>query len=62
MGYEMLGGKLVRVRQVHGAAVLAAPSVAPDSEADALWCHRDDGPCVVGVLTARPDILERLDD
>jgi polyphenol oxidase len=43
---------LVRVRQVHGAAVLRAGEVGEDSEADALWCHRDDGPCVVGVLTA----------
>ena len=43
---------LVRVRQVHGAAVLRATAVTEDSEADALWCHRDDGPCVVGVLTA----------
>ncbi|MEM9456152.1 MAG: peptidoglycan editing factor PgeF [Myxococcota bacterium] len=43
---------LVRVRQVHGADVLRARHVGPDSEADALWCHRDDGPCVVGVLTA----------
>lgn len=43
---------LVRVRQVHGTEVLHASAVGPDSEADALWCHRDDGPCVVGVLTA----------
>lgn len=43
---------LVRVRQVHGAAVLQARDVGQGSEADALWCHRDDGPCVVGVLTA----------
>lgn len=43
---------LVRVRQVHGADVLRARDVGLDSEADALWCHRDDGPCVVGVLTA----------
>lgn len=43
---------LVRVRQVHGAAVLRAGEVVEGSEADALWCHRDDGPCVVGVLTA----------
>ncbi|MCA9648688.1 MAG: peptidoglycan editing factor PgeF [Myxococcales bacterium] len=44
--------QLVRVKQVHGAAVLRASEVGPDREADALWCHRDDGPCVVGVLTA----------
>lgn len=43
---------LVCVRQVHGAAVLRADRVGEGSEADALWCHRDDGPCVVGVLTA----------
>lgn len=43
---------LVCVRQVHGAAVLRAGEVGEGSEADALWCHRDDGPCVVGVLTA----------
>lgn len=44
--------QLVRVKQVHGAAVVRARSVREGSEADALWCHRDDGPCVVGVLTA----------
>lgn len=43
---------LVRVRQVHGAVALRAGEVVAGSEADALWCHRDDGPCVVGVLTA----------
>lgn len=43
---------LVRVRQVHGATVLRASEVSEGSEADGLWCHRDDGPCVVGVLTA----------
>ncbi|MCA9707499.1 MAG: peptidoglycan editing factor PgeF [Myxococcales bacterium] len=43
---------LVRVRQVHGDRVLRASEVGPGSEADGLWCHRDDGPCVVGVLTA----------
>jgi polyphenol oxidase len=43
---------LVCVRQVHGAAVLRAGQVVEGSEADALWCHREDGPCVVGVLTA----------
>lgn len=43
---------LVRVRQVHGAAVLRASEVREGSEADALWCHRSDRPCVVGVLTA----------
>lgn len=43
---------LVRVKQVHGNAVLRATEVNPGSEADGLWCHRDDGACVVGVLTA----------
>jgi YfiH family protein len=43
---------LVRVRQVHGTAVLRAREVGAGSEADALWCHRSDRPCVVGVLTA----------
>ncbi|MCX4240313.1 peptidoglycan editing factor PgeF [Paraliomyxa miuraensis] len=43
---------LVCVRQVHGADVLRARDVGQGSEADALWCHREDGPCVVGVLTA----------
>jgi YfiH family protein len=43
---------LVCVRQVHGAAVLRASEVGEGSEADALWCHREDAPCVVGVLTA----------
>lgn len=44
--------QLVRVKQVHGAAVLRARDVDGRSEADGLWCHRDDGPCVVAVLTA----------
>lgn len=46
--------ELVRVRQVHGDAVLAAHTVTPDSEADALWVHRDHpgSARVVGVLTA----------
>ena len=43
---------LRQVRQVHGAAVLRAREVTPESEADALWVHRDDGPLVAGVLTA----------
>jgi YfiH family protein len=43
---------LVLVHQVHGASVLRARDVQPDSRADALWLHRDDGPGVVGVLTA----------
>jgi len=43
---------LRRVRQVHGAEVMRATAVVEGSEADGLWCHRDDGPCVVGVLTA----------
>ncbi len=44
--------ELVMVRQVHGVAVLRARDVGEGSEADAVWCHREDGPCVVGVLTA----------
>src|SRR5690606_17928994 len=45
---------LVRVRQVHGDAVLAAHEVHEGSQADALWQHRDHpGPArVVAVLTA----------
>ncbi len=43
---------LVRVRQVHGAEVIAARDVVEGSEADGVWCHRDDGPCVVAVMTA----------
>ncbi len=39
-------------RQVHGATVLRARDLETDSEADALWVHRDDAPLVVGVLTA----------
>jgi len=57
--YEAVAGaggfaldKLVRVRQVHGARVLRASELGPESEADGLWCHRDEGPCVVAVLTA----------
>ncbi len=49
-GYEP--SSLVRVRQVHGDAVLRATGVGTDSEADGLWCHREDGPCTVAVLTA----------
>lgn len=45
-------GDLRLVRQVHGAAVLRARDLRPDAEADALWARRDDGPLVVGVLTA----------
>ncbi|HLT38763.1 MAG TPA: peptidoglycan editing factor PgeF, partial [Enhygromyxa sp.] len=47
-------GELVRVRQVHGDTVLAAHEVGEQSEADALWRHRDHpGPRrVVGVMTA----------
>ena len=50
--------ELVRVRQVHGAAVLAAHSIDETSEADAIWLHRDHlrerpgSPRVVGVMTA----------
>lgn len=45
---------LVRVRQVHGDAVLAAHELTEHSEADALWRHRDHpGPArVVAVMTA----------
>lgn len=47
-------GQLVRVRQVHGAAVLAAHEVSADSEADALWTGRDlpGADRVVAVMTA----------
>jgi YfiH family protein len=46
--------RLVRVRQVHGAVVLAADEVGESSEGDALWSGRmRPGPSkVVGVLTA----------
>ncbi|MCH9687777.1 MAG: peptidoglycan editing factor PgeF [Deltaproteobacteria bacterium] len=44
--------QLVRVRQVHGAAVLGANEVGPGAEADGLWCSREQAPRVVGVLTA----------
>jgi polyphenol oxidase len=46
--------QLVRVRQVHGAEVLAAHEVDAESEADAIWCARaHPGPAkVVGVMTA----------
>jgi YfiH family protein len=46
--------RLVRVRQVHGAAVVAADEVDASTEADALWCGRmrADPRFVVGVLTA----------
>jgi YfiH family protein len=48
---------LLRVRQVHGATVLAANEVDEHSEADAIWQHRDHvGPAhprrVVAVMTA----------
>lgn len=43
--------RLVTVRQVHGAAVVWAREVGPDTEADAVCCRREDGR-VVGVLTA----------
>jgi hypothetical protein len=45
---------LLRVRQVHGDAVLAAHEVGEHSEADALWQHRDhpEPARVVAVLTA----------
>ena len=46
--------QLVRVRQVHGAAVLPAHAVAAGSEADALWTGRDrpGADKVVAVMTA----------
>lgn len=44
---------LVQVRQVHGDAVARARRVAPGTEADGIWHHRDDGEgVVVAVLTA----------
>jgi YfiH family protein len=44
---------LLRVRQVHGATVLAANEVDQHSEADAIWQHRDHEPRrVVAVMTA----------
>jgi len=43
--------RLRLVRQVHGTAVVRATEADDDTEADALWCTRDDG-IVVGVLTA----------
>ena len=39
------------VKQVHGVAVVRAIEADDDSEADAMWCAREDG-VVVGVLTA----------
>lgn len=45
--------QLVRVRQVHGATILAAHEVDATSEADAIWRHREHpGQHVVGVMTA----------
>lgn len=45
--------RLVRVRQIHGDAVLAAAEIDGDSEADGLWTRRGHpGSPVVGVLTA----------
>jgi polyphenol oxidase len=49
-GFELQ--TLRTVKQVHGAKVLHAARLEPDSEADALWVHREDAPMVVGVLTA----------
>lgn len=45
---------LVRVRQVHGATVLAAHEVDEHSEADALWAHREHPgrARVISVMTA----------
>jgi len=49
-GFSLADLKLVR--QVHGPAVARAAEATTDTQADAVWCHRDDGPCVVAVLTA----------
>ena len=49
-GFEV--EQLRLARQVHGNTVLRARELGPESEADALWVHRDDGPLVAGVLTA----------
>ena len=43
--------RLRLVKQVHGTAVVRAIEAGDDTEADALWCAREDG-VVVGVLTA----------
>ncbi|HFE44974.1 MAG TPA: laccase domain-containing protein [Nannocystis exedens] len=43
---------LCLVRQVHSAKVIRACEATEESEADAIWAHRDDPPAVVGVLTA----------
>lgn len=43
---------LTLARQVHGVEVVQASACTPATEADAVWCHRDDGPRVVAVLTA----------
>ncbi len=44
--------KLWRMRQVRGAQVIRACEATAESEADAIWAHREDPPVVVGVLTA----------
>jgi YfiH family protein len=41
-----------RARQVHGAEVVRARDLDEETQADAVWCHRDDDPVVVAVLTA----------
>lgn len=44
---------LVRVRQVHGDAIVAAHQVDHATEADAIWQHVDHpGQAVIGVMTA----------
>lgn len=43
---------LCLVRQVHGAKVIRAREAVAESEADAIWAHRDDPVAAVGVLTA----------
>jgi polyphenol oxidase len=48
-GFEL--ARLRLVKQVHGTAVVRAIEAEDDTEADALWCAREDG-LVVGVLTA----------
>jgi hypothetical protein len=44
--------RLRTVKQVHGAGVVDAASLAATAEADALFARRADGPCVVAVGTA----------
>lgn len=48
-GFDL--AQLRLVKQVHGCTVVRAIEAGDDTEADALWCAREDG-VVVGVLTA----------